>query len=154
MSDWARRLNCSAVGGGRAKGGLGGGVTSVGGVEVVEGGEHIMEGVEIRRCVGEDCRCCETPDVPCSVRVLSRLCDGRAENEPIRPRSQVTQSSWVGCLVFGVRNCGRLQDGQELSVRTWGIRASQFVGHDRSKVASDSAPILLAYTRPMYWAHP
>ena len=100
------------------KGGLGGGVTSVSGVEVLEGGEHIVEAVEILCCVGEGCHCCETPGVACSVRVLSRLCDGRVENEPIRPRSQVTQRSWVGCLVFGVRNRGKLQDGQDISVRT------------------------------------
>lgn len=81
MSDWARRLNCSAVGGGRTKGGLGGGVTSVGGVEVLEGGEHIVDGVEVRRLVGEGCGCCKIPDARCSARELSRLCDELVDNE-------------------------------------------------------------------------
>jgi hypothetical protein len=102
------------------RGGLWGGVTSVGGVEIMEGGELVVEAVEIRRCAGVGCGCCETLDIPCSVMDLSRIHDsrGRVENGPIRPRSQVTQRIWVSCLVPGVRSRGRLQDGQESSVRT------------------------------------
>ena len=64
MSDWARRLSCSAVGGRGTQGGLAGGVTSVGGVEAMEGGELIVEAVETRRWAGVGCNCCETLDVP------------------------------------------------------------------------------------------
>lgn len=118
MSDWARRRSCSAVGGGGTQRGLGGGVTSVGGVEVMEGGELIVEAVEIHRCVGVgcSCSCCETLDVPPSIKNLSCMRDSRVEDGPIRSRSQVTQSSWVSCLVSGVRSRGKLQDGQGLSV--------------------------------------
>jgi hypothetical protein len=85
MSDWARRLSCSAVCGGRIKEGLGGGVTSVGGVEVLEGGELKVEAVEMPRCAvpGSGCSCCETPDLVDSIRVLSYMYSGGVENGPI-----------------------------------------------------------------------
>jgi hypothetical protein len=118
MSDWARRLSCSVVGGGGSQGGLGGGDTSVGGVEAMEGDELIVEAVEISRCAGGGCNCCETLDVSCSIRDLSCMRDSRVEDGPIRSRSQVTQRSWASCPVSGVRSRGNLQDGQGLSVRT------------------------------------
>ena len=109
MSDWARRLSCSAVGGGGTQGGLGGGVTSVGGVEARERVELIVEAVEIRRCActGVGCNCCGTLYVPRSIRGLSCMRDSRVENGPMGSRSQVTQRSWLSCPVSGVRSRGK-----------------------------------------------